>query len=87
MRETLKRRFQRSATDGEGWPVPVPEGALGWLRAMRLASDLRESTWSYLQARISTVETPESYLARGASHLQQFLSGWDAMSVGAGGTG
>jgi thiamine kinase-like enzyme len=44
------------------------------LRLMRLASDLRESTWSYLQAKISQVESPSFYLERGRSYLDRFLA-------------
>jgi thiamine kinase-like enzyme len=44
------------------------------LRLMRLASDLREATWSYLQAKISQVESPAFYLERGRGYLERFLA-------------
>ena len=40
MRETLRRRFQRSATDGAGWPVPdlvILDGGKGQLSAGQAA--------------------------------------------------
>src|SRR5207247_6866996 len=40
MRETLRRRFQRSATDGEGWPLPdlvILDGGKGQLSAGQAA--------------------------------------------------
>ncbi len=40
MRETLRRRFQRSATDGAGWPVPdlvIVDGGKGQLSAGQAA--------------------------------------------------
>src|SRR5207245_34530 len=40
MRDTLRRRFQRSASDGEGWPVPdlvMLDGGKGQLAARRAA--------------------------------------------------
>jgi thiamine kinase-like enzyme len=44
------------------------------LRLMRLVSDLRESTWSYLQAKISQVESSSFYLERGSRLLESFLA-------------
>ncbi len=43
------------------------------LRLMRLASDLRESLWGYLQAGISTLDI--DYMAYGRQHLDRFLAG------------
>jgi excinuclease ABC subunit C len=40
MRETLRRRFQRSASDGEGWPIPelvILDGGRGQLSAGQAA--------------------------------------------------
>ncbi|HYT94117.1 MAG TPA: ethanolamine utilization protein EutH [Gemmataceae bacterium] len=44
------------------------------LRLMRLASDMREAMWSFVQAGISNVEPPEYYLKRGREHLERFLT-------------
>src|SRR6185295_15889685 len=41
------------------------------LRVMRLASDLREAAWGYLQEAIS--ELDEDYLGYGRKHLDRFL--------------
>lgn len=41
------------------------------LRLMRLASDMREATWGFLQAGISTLDF--DYLAYGNQHLERFL--------------
>ena len=43
------------------------------LKLMRLASDLRESLWGYLQSGIS--ELDEDYVGYGAKHLARFLEG------------
>jgi thiamine kinase-like enzyme len=45
------------------------------LKLMRLASDLREATWGYLQSAISNLHEPEYYLDYGRKHLAQFLAG------------
>jgi thiamine kinase-like enzyme len=42
------------------------------LRLMRLASDLRESTWGYLQATISRLYNPQYYLDYGRKFLERF---------------
>jgi thiamine kinase-like enzyme len=52
---------------------PRPEH-LRRLRLMRLVSDLREATWSYLQVKLSQVESPSFYLERGHKYLQGFLT-------------
>ena len=41
------------------------------LRLMRLASDMREAMWGFLQAAISTLDI--DYLAYGQKHLERFL--------------
>lgn len=41
------------------------------LRTMRLASDLREAAWGYLQAAISKLN--QDYLGYGGRHLERFL--------------
>ncbi len=46
---------------------------LARLRLMRLASDLREAFWGFLQAGISKLG--HDYLAYGAKHLERFLAG------------
>jgi len=43
------------------------------LRLMRLASDMREAMWGFLQAAISTLDV--DYLAYGRKHLERFLVG------------
>lgn len=43
------------------------------LRLMRLASDLRESMWGFLQAGISTLDI--DYVEYGRNHLDRFLAG------------
>ena len=45
------------------------------LKLMRLASDLRESSWGYLQSAVSTVKPAKYYLDYGAKHLMRFLLG------------
>jgi thiamine kinase-like enzyme len=42
------------------------------LRLMRLVSDLRESTWGYLQSHISNLHTPQHYRDYGDRFLQRF---------------
>jgi thiamine kinase-like enzyme len=41
------------------------------LRLMRLASDLREAMWGFLQSALSTLDT--DYVAYGRKHLDRFL--------------
>jgi thiamine kinase-like enzyme len=41
------------------------------LRLMRLASDMREAMWGFLQAAISSLEV--DYLAYGRKHLERFM--------------
>ncbi len=45
------------------------------LKLMRLASDMRESTWGFLQSAISKVESPPYYLEYGQRFLDRFLAG------------
>jgi len=42
------------------------------LRLMRLASDMREAMWGFLQAAISTLDI--DYLAYGRKHLERFIN-------------
>jgi len=42
------------------------------LKLMRLASDMREATWSYLQSALSKLHPPQYYLDRGNVHLERF---------------
>ena len=48
---------------------------------MRLASDLREATWGYLQAGVSTLHPPAYYLDYGGRHLDRFLAGAHALGL------
>ncbi len=57
------------------------------LRLMRLASDLREATWGFVQAGISTLHPPAYYLGYGVKHLDRFLAGAAALGAGPKGTG
>lgn len=43
------------------------------LKLMRLASDMREATWGYLQAGTSKLHPPAYYLNYGRKHLMRFL--------------
>jgi len=52
----------------------VEPGPLRRVRLMRLASDMREATWGYLQACISTLHSPGYYLDYGRKHLDRFLA-------------
>jgi len=47
---------------------------------MRLASDLREAMWGFLQAAISTLDI--DYLAYGRKHLERFINSPSAAEVG-----
>ena len=49
------------------------------LRLMRLASDLRESLWGFLQAGISMLDI--DYVAYGRNHLDRFLAGCAALGI------
>src|SRR6185369_5714393 len=44
------------------------------LRLMRLVSDLRESTWGYLQSCISRLNSPQYYRDYGRKFLDRFLA-------------
>jgi thiamine kinase-like enzyme len=50
------------------------------LKLMRLASDLREAAWSYLQSAVSKQESPQAYLKRGNEHMERFQR--EARNVG-----
>lgn len=43
------------------------------VKLMRLASDLREASWSYLQSALSNLHTPQHFLVRGRKHFDRFL--------------
>ena len=49
------------------------------LRLMRLASDLRESMWGFLQAGISTLDI--DYIEYGRTHLERFLKGCASLGL------
>jgi thiamine kinase-like enzyme len=49
------------------------------LRLMRLASDMRESLWGFLQAGISTLDF--DFLGYGTSHLHRFLAAVDTIDA------
>ena len=44
------------------------------LRLMRLASDMREAMWGFVQAGISKLHTPDYYIDYGCKHLDRFLN-------------
>ena len=46
--------------------------ALRRLRLMRLASDMREAMWGFVQSALSTLDV--DYLAYGRKHMERFLS-------------
>ncbi|HEX6508381.1 MAG TPA: phosphotransferase [Chloroflexota bacterium] len=50
------------------------------LRLMRLASDMRESLWGFLQAGISTLDY--GFLDYGRLHLERFLRASEALDIG-----
>ncbi len=54
---------------GEARPVHLRR-----LRLMRLVSDLRESTWGYLQSHISDLHSPQHYRDYGGRFLGRFLA-------------
>ncbi len=49
------------------------------LRLMRLASDLRESMWGFLQAGISRLDI--DYIEYGRAHLDRFLKGCTSLGL------
>lgn len=49
------------------------------LKRMRLASDLREATWGYLQSAISNLHEPGYYQEYGRRHLARFLAGSEGL--------
>jgi thiamine kinase-like enzyme len=50
------------------------------LKLMRLASDLREATWGYLQSAISSLHEPEYYRDYARRHLARFLAGSEQLA-------
>ena len=52
------------------------------LRLMRLASDMREAMWGFLQAAISTLDV--DYMAYGRRHLERSINSPSAAEAGAG---
>jgi thiamine kinase-like enzyme len=60
------------------WGEARPE-ALRRLRLMRLASDLRESLWGFLQAGVSTLDY--EFLEYGRTHLDRFLQKSEAIGI------
>jgi hypothetical protein len=48
---------------------------------MRLTSDLREASWGYLQAGVSTIESPEYYKAYGRKHVERFLAAAEKLGL------
>jgi thiamine kinase-like enzyme len=56
-----------------GYGLEPDDRALARLALMRLASDLREASWGYLQSAIATLDY--DYLAYGDRHLARFLEG------------
>lgn len=59
----------------------VTDADLRRLLLMRLASDLREATWGFLQAGVSTLHPPAYYLDYGRRHLDRFLLGAAALGL------
>lgn len=57
----------------EAYFGPVVPDHLRRLRLMRLASDMRESLWGYLQSGISTLDF--DFVTYGKEHLERFLEG------------
>jgi len=49
------------------------------LQLMRLASDMRESMWGFLQVGISKLDI--DYASYGNEHLEKFLSGYENLAV------
>jgi amino acid transporter/thiamine kinase-like enzyme len=59
----------------------VTDADLRRLRLMRLASDLREAAWGFLQAGVSALHPPAYYLDYGHRHLDRFLLGAAALGL------
>jgi thiamine kinase-like enzyme len=53
------------------------------LRLMRLASDMREAMWGFVQSAISRLDV--DYLAYGRKHLERFLDSSEGVKLGSGG--
>jgi hypothetical protein len=58
----------------EGYLGDVPPEHLRRLRLMRLASDMREATWGYLQSAVSRLHEPDYYLSYARTHVNRFLA-------------
>jgi thiamine kinase-like enzyme len=58
----------------EGYFGDVRPEHLRRLRFMRLASDMREAMWGYLQSAVSRLHEPSYYLSYGQTHLHRFLA-------------
>jgi thiamine kinase-like enzyme len=56
-----------------GQERPDPGEDLRRLRLMRLASDMREASWGFLQAGISAIDF--DFVGYGREHLERFLAG------------
>jgi thiamine kinase-like enzyme len=68
----------------EGYYGEVRPEHLRRLRLMRLASDMREGMWGFLQAGISTLHTPAFYLGYGEKHVRRFLEAAATNELGGG---
>jgi thiamine kinase-like enzyme len=44
------------------------------LQLMRLASDMREAMWGYLQSAVSRLHEPDYYLSYAQTHINRFLA-------------
>jgi thiamine kinase-like enzyme len=58
----------------EGYFGEARSEQLRRLRLMRLVSDMREATWGFLQADVSSLESPAYYTDYGRKHLTRFLT-------------
>lgn len=58
----------------EGYAGEARPADLRRLRQMRLASDMREAMWGYLQSAVSQLNTPDYYRTYGRNHLDRFLA-------------
>jgi thiamine kinase-like enzyme len=58
----------------EGYFGDVRPEHLRRLRLMRLASDMREAMWGYLQSAVSRLHEPDHYLSYAQTHVNRFLA-------------
>lgn len=70
---------QQERTFLEAYFGDVREEHLRKLRLMRLASDMREAMWGYLQSAVSRLHEPDHYLSYGQTHLHRFLAASTAL--------